>query len=107
MLSAHLAQTLRNQRHKGAMALVRAGAAGLLGAVGLGLLTAALLMALAKLIGILWATVVLGVVFVALAALLAPRRKERRPSPPAPPPLEEIIFTLAFVAARAFSRKDP
>lgn len=104
MLSAHLAQALRNQRHKGAMALVRGGAAGLLGAVGFGLLTAALLMALAKVIGLLWATVVLGVIFVALAALLAPRHKQR---PPPAPPLEEIIFTLAFVAARAFSRKDP
>lgn len=108
MLSARLAQALQKLGHKGALALVWGGAVGILAALGMGLLTAALLMAMATLIGAIWAAALLGLICVALAAGLIALRKEQRPPPPVPAqPLEEIVFTLAFVAARAFLRKDP
>lgn len=108
MLWSSLAQMLQKQSHKGAVALVFGGAVGLLATVGAGLIFAALLMGISVLIGAIWASLVLGVLFLGLAAGLVALRKERRPPPlPAPLPLEEVVFTLAFVAARAILRDRP
>ena len=101
-----LAQMLHILGHRGAVALVTGGAVGLLALVGVGLIIAGLWMALALLIGAIWASLLLGVVLLALAAGSVAMRKEQRPTAPPAPPLEEIIFTLGFVAARAILRKQ-
>ncbi len=106
MILASLQQTVQDLGHRGALALVRAGAVGVLAVVGAGLVTAAILMGMAMLIGAIWASLILGLVFLGLAAGLTAQRKEP-PTPPPSPPLEEIIFTLGFVAARALLRKRP
>lgn len=106
MILASLQQTVLDLGHRGALALVRAGAVGGLTVVGAGLVTAAVLMGLAMLIGAIWACLILGLVFLGLAAGLTVPRKAP-PAPPPSPPLEEIIFTLGFVAARALLRKRP
>lgn len=97
---------LQKQGHKGALALAWGGAVGVLTVLGLGFLLAALLMGMAALIGAIWASLVLGLASLGLALGLIALRQDRRPAPPPAPPLEEIVFTLGFVAARAMMRNQ-
>lgn len=109
MLGARIARAVHKQGHKGALALVWGGTVGLLVLFGAGLVGAALLMGLALLIGAIWASLAVGVCLLALAAGMIALRQDHRPPPPPPAavPLEEVIFTLGFVAARRFFRKAP
>lgn len=104
MLGARLFGAVQKQGHKGVVALIRGGAVGILILSGAGLVGAALVMALAIWIGTIWACLALGVVLLGCAAALITLPKEM---PPPPPPLEEIIFALAFIAARRFLRRAP
>lgn len=106
MLAKQIAQAIEKLGHKGALALVFWGAVGTLMVLGAGLVIAALLMGMAIVIGAIWASLVLGLLCLAVAAGLIARRPKQTPPAPAPP-LEEIVFTLAFVAARAMLQDRP
>ncbi len=99
---AVLKQFVQKQGRKGAFALVSGAAIGIFALLGLGLILAALLMALATLIGVIWASFALGIGFLALALIII--GKKPRPAPKPEPQLGEIIFTLGFLAARVLLR---
>ena len=101
--AAPLAAAARQGLNRGLTALVWALVVIGLGTTGLGLLLAAALMGLSRLMGPLLACSVLGFGLILLAVLITSLRRDRPlavppPAPAAPP--DQIAFALGFVLAR-------
>jgi hypothetical protein len=107
-LAATLAATARQRLNRGLVALAWVlGAAGLATA-GLGMLVAAALIALSRLMGPLLACGLMGLILLLLALLIAARLRSR---PVLPPPRtltpDELAFSIGFAIARMVLGKRP
>lgn len=111
-VAAVLTATARKGLNRGLVALAWAFAAAGLATVGVGLLLAAMLIALLRLMGPLAACGLMGLVLV-LAAVLIVARLRPRPAPPPPemtPPgltPDQHAFSIGFALARMILARRP
>lgn len=107
-LAATLAATARQRLNRGLVALAWTLAAAGLATAGLGMLLAAALIALSRIMGPLLACGLIGLILLLLALLIAARLHSR---PVAPPPRtltpDELAFSIGFALARMVLGKRP